>query len=74
MDIIEEAKKDIQINDLLSNLLTIYEKIGDATSFVYIKFNIESLDINSSNYKKLVEQTNTLIDILNIFGNKLGEK
>lgn len=61
------------MNDLLNNLLTIYEKIGDATSFVHIKFNIESLDINSPNYKKLVDLTNTLIDVLNIFSNKLGE-
>lgn len=67
MEILEKAKKDMKTNELLDNVLNIYEIINDATLFVHIKFNIESLDTNTPDYKKIVNQTNTLIKVLNAF-------
>lgn len=55
------------MNKLLSNLLDIHEKISDTKNFVNIKVNIENLNEDDGNYKKLVDQTNLLIHILTVF-------
>lgn len=55
------------MNKLLKNLLNIHEKISDVKSFINIKVNIENLNENDGNYKKLVDQTDLLIQILTIF-------
>lgn len=55
------------MNQLLDNLLLIDEKIQDIHKFMKIKFHIESLDVESRDYKTLVDQTNLLIKVLTAF-------
>jgi len=54
------------MNKLLDNILKIHEIMSTADNFFFIRQNIESLDKNH-NYKKLVEDTNMLIEVLNAF-------
>ena len=55
------------MNKLLENLLDIHEKMSDVIGFINIKMNIENLDEDNGNYRKLVDQTDLLINVLNVF-------
>ncbi len=61
------------MNKLLDNLLTIHEKLDDIESFIHIKANIENLNQDDNNYKKLVDQTDLLVSLLTVFS-KIGLK
>ena len=54
-------------NELMENLMEIDLLIQDVSTFVPIKMAIDSLDIKSSAYKKIMENTNQLIRVLKAF-------
>lgn len=58
------------MNKLLDNLLEIHEIMSTVNKFFYIKENIEALDKNH-NYKKLVKDTDMLIEVLNAFSKRI---
>jgi len=58
------------MNKLLDNILKIHEIISTVDKFFYIKENIEALDENH-NYKKLVKDTDMLIEVLNAFSKRI---
>lgn len=65
--------KDIRrkmTNKLLKNILEIHEIVSDIEKFVNIKMNIESLEKNG-NYKKVVKDTDMLINVLNAFSKRI---
>lgn len=59
------------MNELLDNLLTIHEKMSDIVSFVNVKTNIEALNQDAPSYKKMVENTNMLIEVITKFGERI---
>ena len=58
------------MNKLLKNLLEIHEIISTVNKFVHIRTNIEALNQNH-NYKKLFEDTDMLIEVLNAFSKRI---
>ncbi len=59
------------MNKLLKNLLTIHEKLSSIEDFVNIKVNVEALDQNTSQYKKMIENTDLLLEVITAFSERI---
>ena len=52
---------------LVENLLEIHEIMSSATNFIKIRFCIEGIDKEHPHYKRLVQDTNILVQVLKKF-------
>jgi hypothetical protein len=62
------------MNKLMKNLLEIHEIVNNIENFVNIKMHIESLDTEREGYKTIVDETDTLINILKQFSKRPNTK
>ena len=60
------------MNKLIDNLLKIHEKLSDIVAFVNIRTHVESLNEDNEHYKKMVENKDMLLRVLEGFSERPG--